>query len=191
MRSIFLVSAAALLLSALPAHADDTYTTYNISAAGDGGGDPTYAYTAQGTVTIDTTTNAITSFYITDTLGLTLDSSVDTGITPFTDAASPDTVADFGISDLSGDGTGNLYDYILSVYMPSAGVYAVCTSAVNCNETSGEYVSYFEPPPYFVDLVDTATLTPVSDTPEPSSLALLATGILGVAVVSRRRFLTT
>ena len=57
--------------------------------------------------------------------------------------------------------------------------YTLAGGTFNLADLSGNYVGILSP----------ATLTPVAVTPEPSSIALLATGLFGVAGVIRKRLI--
>jgi hypothetical protein len=183
-----LVSLAALTL-ALPARADSIYTFENTS-------DEVYASNAlTGTITIST---ADSSYAVTGGSftygGNTFSTLSSFGIVP-------------GANYFYGDFTDAANDvYFLEIVFPPSGTtgdYALCTDLSYCSDmgsmdTSSGFAPYdaalMPPGLNFGEDVDleTGDLTPPvvvsSATPEPSSLILLGTGILGAAGVARRRF---
>ena len=95
-----------------------------------------------------------------------------------------------GSTQLDDDGTYSfmgLYEWD-SIYYHQYGTYGF-------GELSHEYeirASYTDPYGNYFDgrddFIDVASITAVQATPEPSSIALLGTGLLGIAGVMRKRF---
>lgn len=178
---------AILALGASAAHAD-SFTTYTLTnvIAGDRTLDP-----ITGTLTFDATTNAFTSAQVTQT-GVTTFSGPPTsqGFTSlgFYDVYLTNLIPAMGQNLATTD-----YIYLLLPSLPGNSAINICSVANLCGGTStgsanssivGSANSMFggDSP------ILSGQLTPAAaTTPEPSSIALLATGLLGGAGVLRKR----
>lgn len=159
-----------LALSTFAAHAD---TTFNVSGATEHNG------TFSGTITLDTATSQFTAASITYSL--------------FSSTYL------FNVIDLQelGGGTYNTYiadaageQFALKLPVATLSGYqgsTICTG--NCLTPGGGYASAFFDMLNPRDLynVTSGSLTPAAATPEPSSIALLTTGLLGIAGTLRKR----
>lgn len=70
---------------------------------------------------------------------------------------------------------------------------AICSESLTCYDhpplkTSVPSLFVFSMNPIHVDAAESGSLTPASPVPEPSSLALLSTGLLGAGGAARKRF---
>jgi len=174
---------AVIAFSSLAAKAD-TISTFSLSnfTFNTGG-------TATGTVAIDTTTGVATGVDVTFTLGSTVDHF--TGV----DSQAFNVIAYIVSSlDVAGD------DLVLALPVTSLVGYAggvVCAIDNPCNPGGGGYGNIQGPggvPPFYV--FESGALTfessettggPTGVTPEPSTIALLATGLIGTCGAIRRR----
>ena len=160
MRIHSLVGAAALLSASL-AHADIVYSFQGSNAAGNNAID--FSFTEPSLLTTTTTIQAAD-------LDVTVEPSATCSVSSFTITGPDSSSVELTIS-LSGTGAG--YDCL------SDG-----TNVLGPLNADGVY-SNGAPIPQIVTITGSPAL---STTPEPSSFALLGTGLLGVAGVVRKRF---
>jgi PEP-CTERM motif len=174
-----LAAAAVLAAFTFTAHAD-TVSTFSLTG---------YTFqsgaTATGTIVIDITDGQVESTNITYVGGTTLDFNVSTG----TGNVSAGLYTNAPSLDAAGDAFAD------SLHTPAAGFvgYAggdTCSQSDPCDSAVTSAVIFAN---NTTDLLETGSLTlePSSVTPEPSTLALLSTGILGLAGATRRKFFTT
>lgn len=165
MRLSLFAAAAALLSASLAAHAD-ILTTFTVTGTFP---DSTLA----GTITIDTTTGSATA------IDVSLSSPEATTFTTIS-------------SQVPAYGGANEYE--INTIAGNEELQLLLNSASLIGYTGGSLTT----PPYdsdlevngqfYEDLTSGQVTVPTSVTPEPSSIALLGTGLLGVAGVVRKRF---
>jgi hypothetical protein len=170
--------AAAILATSLIAHAD-TLSTFDLNATTVSGG------SASGTVTLDATIGLFTSADITVvTQGAHF---------LFNGVPAPNQVSSFATVTFVKDSLDN--QFILSLPVSSLIGYTgggLCSVLLHCGNSMVSVPSQFSANmtgPFSSDFVEAGTLTLASSapTPEPSSIALLATGLLGAVHLTHRR----
>jgi hypothetical protein len=170
--------AAAILATSLIAHAD-TLSTFDLNATTVSGG------SASGTIILDATTGLFTSADITV---MTQGSQF-----LFNGVPIPNQVSSFATVTFVKDSLNNAF--YLSLPVSSLIGYTggkLCSALLYCGNSMVTFPSEFfanMTGPLSSDFVEAGALTLASSapTPEPSSIALLATGLLGAAHLTRRR----
>ena len=164
-----LFAATALLLTSLAARAD---TVFNLSGTLSNGG------VLSGTFTVNTVAGTVDSLNAVYTLG-----AQSTQFSSILDQRPAD--VDYLVISNNGD-------YRFDLFLPPSSLIGysggLCTANTPCgtyNETS--YVAMFSTVFFLTNGSATAVPPTAAATPEPSSLVLLGTGILGVLGVMKRR----
>ena len=175
-----LLSVIALCVSSLAAHAD-TFTNFNLISTFNSPGN---TGTINGTLTYDNTTNQFTAvnaftagFPTGASNGQTLDQVALTSLNPLTG----------NLAVLFGNATGAAVRLVLPTPDLSQSVISICTVSSMCGSGPTTYQNGQAFEYQAISGTLTTVSTPVSVTPEPSSIALLGTGLLGVAGVLRKR----
>ncbi len=167
---LLLLSALAVFVSAASAAHADTIKNFNLHSDFNGG------YVAQGTVTIDVTSGIVETSHIVLSQGSTVDATFTT----------PDSYDEtFGSSSFIAEFPDPAQGYTYDLILPTASLVgytggSVCTQSATC---SG-YPSGIQ---FSSGGGEAAIDGSLSPTPEPSSLLLLATGLLAGLVVLRQR----
>lgn len=174
----FCLLAASLIMSTLTAHADNITYAINLQAG---------SATAQGTITTDGHLGALSTSDI-----LAFQITLSQGATTAVVSAPP--AGSYGVygTDLTATATDLSYDFAdLSPNFFGLGVpNTLCFSGNgDCLGATGPGVDiYLDGKAYQLGLQTEGVITSgLATTPEPSSMALLGTGFLGVAGVLRKR----
>lgn len=175
MRLLTFFAAAAMLSASLAARADTVQTLYVNATFQDGD-------KLSGTLVYDLGLHFVIGGDVTLT-GLYNETWTDASSTP----------------NSHGTSTFNLYNVYGSMLVPPVfeieymgdGLPVPFTPITICSLTNpcadfGNPVLYTE---FFNDIAVSGYVTPIAPTPEPSSLALLGTGMLGIAGMVRKRFM--
>lgn len=185
-----LIATVAITLPSLAAHAD-TISTFTVT-----NGTFRSGATATGTVTIDTTIGTITGIDVTYRRGTTVDEFLG-----LTDQAEQPANNLYGFN--ANDGADGDFDFAIetgSLVGYAGGVLCSMDNGVAC-PVPGEPAAFFATDVIFDNsylnadilqsgsLVLTSSETDTSVTPEPSSIALLGTGLIGMAGIFRRKLL--
>ncbi len=193
MRKKLVLTAA--LLTACGVSRADTINVYNLSANASSG-------TVSGTLTLDATTGKFTassiSFLYT---GVTVPGSGLVNGTAYNfSGAGTNTQTGTGYSsnDFAGTGSASLFDFDLTLPTTSLIGYAggslcstsqLCSGQASAIELMSTGVDYNRVTSGTLTLTSTtAPVIPAAVSPEPSGLMLLGTGVLGMGVLLRKRY---
>jgi|ERR1700679_1440763 hypothetical protein len=174
--SFRLVIPAILAAATIAAHAD-TMSTFSLT---------NYTFqsgaTASGTIVIDTTDGLVASTNITYFGGTTLLFDVSTG----TGNVSAGLYSNAPSMDAAGDVFADSFHTPAAGFVGYAGGEA-CSQTDLCDGFVTSGINFAN---NTMDLLETGSLTLIGQTPEPSTLALLSTGILGLVGAARRKFIS-
>lgn len=174
LRSVFLL-AGVLLAGSLICRAD-VVTTFNVNGTWDNGFGTGSDGSLTGTVTIDVTTGVVTDIDVVETT--TAASALGVSSNTFNGVGAENPV---GSEYIVESGSINLFTELV---FPTASLIGytggdLCSFQNQCDNLTIYAVGVSGP------FLESGTVTPA--TPEPGSLALLGTGVLGFAGVLRRR----
>lgn len=189
-RLIYALSSCVLLLGfAAAAHATSPPITagiYNLTGVTVSAGVNTYTIT--GSVTLDSAGLLTAADLTLNDPSLSSPDPVFNTISSTGGPAGYDPLADFAyITTAAG---GQLYLSYLTTFDASGNIDLCIASAGDCNSYQASYSHLNFASPFGYNNVDlnNGTMDPsVSATPEPSSLVLIATGVVGLAGVVRKR----
>lgn len=180
MRLLPSVAAAALLLLCTSAVADPITYTVN---------DNFPSFTAQGTITTDGNLGTLTTADI-----LSFDLSLTVGFVSSSFTSGGNFVPDISGSDLTATATGLFYDFggplsFFNLGSPTDATFLCFGNDSGCVTNGGTGITaaisgLIGQSPAQSGVVEIASVAPV---PEPSTIALLGSGLLGFAAVVRKR----
>ncbi len=183
MRLRFFACTAALLAAAVTAHA--TPIRYSFTYTGTGTYTAGETATGSGAMTVDPSTGSITAFSFSDTLVAGSTSSTftyDLGDLASSTVATGSSVSDFSFQTAFEPGANSSFGSVdfSGAYSGVGSGSTAAGNAMNLADFTSGATSFTE--------ISAGGGTPASVTPEPSSIALLGTGLLGVVGAARRRY---